>query len=191
MCYKHPIYKVFCEKLVTTKYVEHFWMGIDERFIKPSKTDEYLGVELFNLILDSNINKSIIPTLLSQNFLKYILKRFSSNPRHKVDDIAIGFKKGLFQIVKLLKDKELKAKLQISIVKKLILYPGDLMIEKITGTKILQMLISNLNADGIKKLANLYREIAANTKFKEKSNSDPQPWTNMERTYAAQLLSVK
>ncbi|XP_011495730.1 PREDICTED: DNA polymerase V [Ceratosolen solmsi marchali] len=191
ICYKHPIYEVFCEKLIATKFVEEFWLGIDQRFIKPSKTDEYLGVELLNLILKSTTNKSIIPTLLSHNFLKYMLKRFSNNARHKVDDVAIGFKKALSQIVKLLEVKELKAKLQISVLKKLILYPGDLMIEKITGTKVLQMIISNLNADGIKKLANLYREIAANTKFKDKFNSTQEPWTKCERIYAVQLLSVK
>ncbi|XP_001603225.1 myb-binding protein 1A [Nasonia vitripennis] len=188
--YKHPVYKIFCEKLIATELVEQFWNGIDECFIKPSKTDEYLGVELFNLLLEVITNKSTIPVLLSPNFLKYMLKRFSNNAKHKIDEVAVGFRKALTQLVTVL-GKDVKAKLHLSVIKKLILYPGDLLIEKITSTKVLQMLTNNLNADGVRKLSNLYREIAANTKFKEKPNSEPEPWTNAERTYAIQMLSVK
>ena len=190
MCHKHPVYKLFCKKLIETQCTEQFWTGIDQCFIKPSKTDEHLGAELFNLLLENITDKSIIPSLLSPHFLRYMLKRFSNNAQHKVDDVAVIFKTGLTQLVKIL-DKEVKTKIHISVLKKLILYPGDLMIEKITGTKVIQMITANLNADGVRKLSNLYKEIAANTKFKEKTNSETEPWTNVERTYAMQLLSVK
>lgn len=190
MCYKHPVYKIFCAKLLTTDCFEQFWKGFDQCFIKPSKTDEHLGVELFNLFLKSITNKALVPTLLSPNFLKHMLKRFSNSSKHKIDEIALGFKNALTALVQAV-DKEVKTKLQISVLKKLILYPGDLMVEKITSTKVIQLITGNLNSDGVKKLANLYRDIAANTKFKEKANSVMEPWTNSERIYAVQLLSVK
>lgn len=160
-------------------------MGIDQLFLKPSKTAEHLGVELLNILLENLKDKSVIPDLLSPNFLKHMIKRFSADVEHKNDDVGTGFKKALSQLVKVL-DKEVKAKLHISVIKKLILYPSEIMIEKITGTKVLQMITNNLNADGVKKLSNLYREIAVNTKFKDKEN-----WTNAERSYAVQLLSYK
>ena len=119
-----------------------------------------------------------------------MLKRFSNNAKREADDVAVIFKTGLTQLVKIL-DKEVKTKIHISVLKKLILHPGDIMIEKITGTQVIQMITANLNADGVRKLSNLYREIAANTKFKEKPNSETESWTNAERTYAMQLLSVK
>lgn len=142
------------------------------------------------MLLQVITNKSTIPALLSPNFLKYMLKRFSNNAKHKIDEVAVGFRKAFTQLVTVF-GKDVKAKLHIAVIKRLILYPGDLLIEKITSTKVLQMLTNNLNADGVRKLSNLYREIAANTKFKEKLNSEPEPWTNAERTYAIQMLSVK
>ncbi|KAJ8677813.1 hypothetical protein QAD02_013600 [Eretmocerus hayati] len=27
-CYKHPMYEVFCEKLIVTEFVEQFWVGL-------------------------------------------------------------------------------------------------------------------------------------------------------------------
>lgn len=185
ICTKHPVYLHFCQELVETDFVEQFWLGIDQLFLKPSKTAEHLGVELLNILLGNIKNKSKIPDLLSPNFIKHMLKRFSADPVHKNDDVGSGFKKALSQLVKVL-DKEVKAKLHLSVLKRLILHPGDIMIEKITGTKVLQMITNNLSADGVKKLSNLYREIAVNTKFKDKEN-----WTNAERSYAVQLLSFK
>ncbi|KAJ8687432.1 hypothetical protein QAD02_023226 [Eretmocerus hayati] len=190
-CYKHPMYKVFCEKLIVTEFVEQFWVGFDEHFKKASKSDEYLGVELFNLMLTSLKDESVIPILLSPNFVRHMLKRLSNNPKNKTDEVANLFKKALTLMVNRL-NKDVKTKIKITVLKKLIFSPGDLMIEKLTGIKVLQILINNLNAEGVKKVSNLFKEIAANTKFKEKLNSSiPEPWTNNERTYVTQLLTVK
>lgn len=142
-------------------------------------------MELLSILLENIKNKSVIPDLLTPNFLKHMLKRFSTDAGHRNDDVGTGFKKVLSQLVTVL-DKEVKAKLHISVLKKLILSPGNMMIEKITGTKVIQMITNNLNADGVRKLSKLYREIAVNTKFKEK-----EYWINAERSYAAQLLSFK
>lgn len=190
MCHKHPVYKLFCEKLSKANCIEQFWTGIDQCFLKPSKTDEYLGVELFNILLETTKDASTIVALLSPNFLRHILKRFSFSAIHRNDDVSASFRKALTQLVTVLSEQT-KPKVHFNILKKLILYPGDLMIEKITNTKVIQMITSQMNSDGIKKLANLYREIAANTKFKEKANSVKEPWTNNERNYVTQLLSTK
>ncbi|XP_058793389.1 myb-binding protein 1A [Phymastichus coffea] len=190
MCYKHPVYELFCEKLVASDCVEQFWSNIDQCFIKPSKTDEFLGVELFNILLNTTKDESIIVNLLSPHFLRHILKRFSYSAIHRNDDVSIGFRKALTQLVTVLSENT-KSKVHFNVIKKLILYPGDLMIEKITNTKVLQMITSQMGSDGLKKLANLYKEIAANTKFKEKANGVKESWTNNERTYVTQLLATK
>ena len=118
-----------------------------------------------------------------------MLRRFTASKKTKQDDIAIAFKSILTQLITIMNDKEIKAKTQVNVLKKLILYPGDIMIEKKTGTKIIQMLTSHMDTDGIKKLAKLYHEIAANSKPKEKKDDLTQSWTNAERIYAAQLLT--
>ena len=180
----HPVYEVFSKFLVTTEFLEQFWLTIDQKFMKPTKSEEFVGVKIFELILKNIQNKSFIATLLSKNFLKYILHEFK---RRQKNDCAKIFKNSLALIPKIL-DKEADSKIKLEVIKKLIVNPGDLFFEKTTGTKTIQLLMSNLNAEYIKKLSKLYHRIASNSKFKEKEDSIKEPWTNVERGYAVQLL---
>lgn len=173
-----------------TEYVEKFWLAVDERFAKPSKTDKFVGTEIFRLILENLQDKLFILNLLSRNYLKYMLNRFFTHAKQKNDEIKDSFKQSLIKITSIL-DKETEGSIKLDVVKKLILYPGDLLIEKKTGTKVIQVLIDQMAGDTVKKLAKLYRQISTNKKLKEKDNSVTEPWTNVERKYAAQILSVK
>ncbi|KAK0176042.1 hypothetical protein PV328_000219 [Microctonus aethiopoides] len=188
VCCRHPIYKIFCEHLSSTKYVVEFWTGIDEKFLKPSKSMENVALTLLNLLLLNIKDKSLIPSLLSPNFLQHMLRRIVSCKRYRNDDVAVSFKQMLTQLVSVLNDKEMKGKIQIAVLKKLILYPGDLMIEKITGTKVIQMITANMGVNGVKKLSKFYSDIASNSERKITKDKE-EFWTNAERTYAAQLLS--
>lgn len=189
VCIRHPVFKLFCEKLVVSDHLVEFWTGIDERFVKPSISLELLSLELFKHILTNLKDKTLLPSLLTPNFLQRMLKRFATIKMHKTDELAVGFRAILTQLVSVMNDKDIKAKTQVSVLKKLILYPGDLMIEKTTGTKVVQMLTAHMDTDGVKKLSKLYRDMASNSKPKEKRNEVTEPWTNAERTYAAQLLT--
>lgn len=186
--YQHPVFKLFCEKLVATELVADFWKSIDQRFIKPSKSDEYIAVEILRLILLNVTDKTVIPLLLSPNLLQHMLKRFSNCKRNNNDEVLIAFRKVLHLVVSATNDKDIKTKTQLSILKKLILHPGVLMIEKKTGVKVIQIITGNLRIDGIKKLCQLYRDIMENKMTKEKEGIRAELWTNVERSYAAQLL---
>ncbi|XP_012288300.1 DNA polymerase V [Orussus abietinus] len=189
VCCQHPVYKIFCEKLVLTDYTLEFWAGIDKHFLKPSKSMEHLSLEIFKLIISNVKDKSIIPSLLTPNFLQHMLKRFQLYKKIKNDEVSLAFKETLSLLVTTVSDEKVKTKIQVAVLKKLILYPGDLMIEKITGTKIIQMIVAKLNAEGVKKIAKVYTEIVENSKAKEKSNTKTESWTNAERVYAVQLLT--
>lgn len=165
-----------------------FWRKIDEKFTKPSKNDEYIAIQILGLILPNVTDKTIIPSLLSQNFLCHMLKRFS-NCKKNNDDIFIAFRQVLHLLVSATSDKGIKTKTQLSILKKLVLHPGDLMIEKKTGTKVIQIITGNLRLDGIKKLCQLYRDIVENKMSKEREDIKIELWTNAERSYAAHLLT--
>jgi len=181
------VFKLFCEKLVTTELVADFWKGIDQKFIKPSKSDEYIAVEIFRLILINVTDKTVIPLLLSPNLLQHMLKRFSNCKRNNNDEVLIAFRKVLHLVGSATSDIE--TKIQLSILKKLILHPGDLMIEKKTGVKVIQIITGNLKIDGIKKLCQLYKDIIENKMTKEKEGTRTELWTNAERSYTAQLLT--
>ncbi|KAL0130921.1 hypothetical protein PUN28_002485 [Cardiocondyla obscurior] len=187
--YRHPVFKLFCEKLVTTEFVADFWKGIDQKFIKPSKSDEYIVVEILRLILTNATDKTIIPLLLSPNLLQHMLKRFSNCKRNNNDEVLIAFRKVLHLIVSSSNDEHIKTKVQLSILKKLILHPGDLMIEKKTGVKVIQIITGNLKIDGIKKLCQLYKDIIESKLTKEREGAKAELWTNAERSYTAQLLT--
>lgn len=183
------MFKLFCEKLVVTELVADFWNGIDQRFIKPSRSDEYVTIEMLRLILDNITDKTVIPLLLSPNLLQHMLKRFSNCKRNNNDEVLVAFRKILHQIVSATNDENIKTKVQVNILKKLILHPGDLMIEKKTGVKVIHIITGNLKIDGIKKLCQLYRDIVENKITKEREGTKTELWTNAERSYTAQLLT--
>ncbi|KAL2737232.1 myb-binding protein 1A-like protein [Vespula maculifrons] len=183
----HPVFTLFCEKLAATDFVTDFWIGIDRKFQKPSKTDEHVAIEILRLLLIHITDKTVLPSLLSSHFLQHMLKKCSNLKRNNNDEVVVAFKELLNLLVTSVKD--IKTKIQINVLKKLILYPGDLMIEKKTGTKVVQVITGNLNADGVKKLSSLYRNVIENEIPKERENLKTESWTNAERIYAAQLLT--
>ncbi|XP_054014556.1 myb-binding protein 1A-like [Hylaeus anthracinus] len=185
----HPVFKLFCENL-TAELIIDFWTYIDQKFTKPSRIDEYLAVKLLKLLLSSTMDKSVLPLLLSPNYMQYILKKFSNSKRHEKDEILLAFKEILQLLVSITSSSDTKPKTQYAVLKKLLLYPGDLMIEKKTGVKVIQIITGSMNLEGIKKVSKLYRDIIENTIPKEKSDVKSESfWTNAERIYAAHLLT--
>lgn len=183
------MFKLFCEKLTLTELIADFWKGIDKKFTKPSKSDEYIATEILRLLLSNITDKTVIPSLLSPNMLQHMLKRFSNCKRNNNDEVLIAFRKVLHLVISATNDKDMKTKIQLNILKKLILHPGDLMIEKKTGIKVIQKITANLRLDGVKKLCQLYRDVIENKSIKERENMKVELWTNAERSYAAQLLT--
>ncbi|XP_066597439.1 myb-binding protein 1A [Prorops nasuta] len=186
--YQHPVFKLFCEKLIKAELVNEFWTGMDIRFKKPSRTDEYLAIEILKLLLPNITKKAILPQLLSPNFLAYMLKKFLYCRKKHTDEILHGFKEFLTILVSVINSDDIKPKYKIAVLKKLMLDPGDLMIERRTGTKVVQRITSSLNMECVKKLSKIYCNIIENSEPKLKGGN-PEPWTNAERTYAAQLLT--
>lgn len=188
LCY-HPVFKLFCENLTSTELITDFWTCIDQKFTKPTKIDEYLAVQVLKLILSNTIDKSVLPSLLSPNYMQYMLRKFSGSKRHDKDKVLLTFKEVLLLLISATNSNDTKPKTQYAVLKKLILYPGDLMIEKKTGTKVIQMITGNLNLEGIKKVSKIYRDIIENMIPKENSDVKTESfWTNAERIYAANLL---
>lgn len=185
VCYKQPVYQLFIEKLCETEYVDNFWSAIDQRFAKPSKTDEFVATEMFRLLLESLKDKSLIPNLLTEKYLQFMLRKCKFNKKNQKDEVVTAFKNVLTSLTNIVSGIT-EDKVKMSVLKKLMLHPGDIMIEKLTGTKIIQLITDSLAAQGVKKLSKIYREIIENP---QRDNEIGKPWTNEERIYAAQLLT--
>ncbi|XP_057319340.1 myb-binding protein 1A-like [Microplitis mediator] len=187
--YQHPLYKILCQLLVSSENVVDFWNGIDQRFnVHPSKSMEYLALELLNFIVPNIEDKSILPSLLSSNFLNWMVGRFNIDARYRHDDVANLFRKVLAHFVVALGDKEIKPKIKIAVLKKLINYPGDFMIEKITEVKVIQLITTSMNFNGVKKLAKFYCGIVDNSEPKKAGDKKEESWNYAERSYAGELL---
>ena len=165
-----------------------FWSAIDQRFVKPSKSDEYLATEILRLLLENVGDKSVIPELLSEKYLQYMLRKCKFNRRNKKDEVTYAFINVLTLLTTIMSEIT-EEKVKISTMKRLMLYPGDLMIEKWTGTRIIQLITASLKTEGVKKLSKVYKEIIENPQVKEKQNDHRELWTNAERIYTAQLLT--
>lgn len=174
---------------MSSKFLPEFWQVIDKIFAKPSANDECIVTEIVRLVLLNETNKTSIPLLLTPNLLQYMLSKFSSCKKNNNDKVLIRIREILNMVASATSDKDVKTKTQLSILKSLILHPGDVMIEKKTGTKVIQIITGNLRLDGIKKLCELYRDIIENKLLKNKKDTRSKIWTNAERSYAAQLLT--
>lgn len=183
------MFKLFCEELTSTEVVLDFWKGIDQRFVKPSKSDEYIATEMLRLILSNTTDKTIIPSLITPNFLRHMLRKFSNCEKNNSNEVLKAFREVLHSVVSATSDKDMKTKTQLNILKKLILHPGDVMIEKKTGIKVIPMITGNLKVDGIKKLCQLYKDIIENKIAKGNKEEKIEVWTNVERTYIVHLLT--
>lgn len=126
---------------------------------------------------------SHIPSLLSNNFIQHILNYY----KNIKDDYE--FQKSMHNffetLLATLKKDQVKSKTKISVLKKLLFYPGTFIFEKITKSKIVQHITSNLDDDGVKNLAALYRGVVTGS---ERIDSQDEHWLNNDRLYAAHLL---
>lgn len=160
---------------------------MEAEFPRPSKTAEALAITILTHLLNNIKDKSAIPALLSHNFFKYMLKKCAMNKKNTKDPVIVGFKEFLTKIATVL-DVETEPEVQIAVLRKLIFYPGDLMVERKIGVKILSKITVNLSTQGVKGLAAIYRSIVDTSATTERLNLAPKTWSNMERMFAAQYL---
>ncbi|XP_015516258.2 myb-binding protein 1A-like protein [Neodiprion lecontei] len=188
VCLRNPVYKLFCERLTSTEHVSNFWDLIDQYLAKPTRNKMLVAIEIATFIILNIKDATVIPSLITPNFLQNVLKTVEINRKKPKDEVVVKFRKLLELLVLAMKRDDIQSGTRIALLEKLLLYPGDLLIEKKTSTKVVQMLTTNLNSEGVKKLSEIYKDITAACKPKEKSDF-PVAWINKERIYAAQMMT--
>lgn len=114
------------------------------------------------------------------------------NKRDNEDDHKIMIKKEkelLNALAKALKSEQVTSKVRIEVLKKLLLNPGEMNFTEITGTSIVKATIADLDKDGVKKMAKLFKGVLLNTSKKAIKENVERNWYNNERVKAAELLS--
>lgn len=172
------------EKAVEKGIAANIWTELDKRFVKPSKTTEYVSVKLVDYCC--KLDTSVIPEMLTPNYLQYIMRCCQLCKNSKKDEGTALLRQSLAKMVNAIKESELD--IQMESLKKLFFNPGDLMIEKKTGVKIFSILQSKLSAEHVKELTDVFKKIVSSESEKE-TESGSVPWMNSEKIYSVQILT--
>ncbi|XP_075984226.1 MYB binding protein 1a [Anticarsia gemmatalis] len=198
----HPIYKEIATKMADSPHLQLFWTsGIDSQLVKHNRNRELVAVNMLTTILNNiTENMEILPELISKNFFKLFMDWFKGlqtaskirSKRDNEDDNKIMIKKQrelLNTLAKVLKSKKVDNSVQVAILKKMLFNPGEINFTEITGTTLVKSIISDLNEDGVKKMAKLFKGVLLNTSKKAIKEDVERNWYNNERVKAAELLS--
>lgn len=132
---------------------------------------------------------SNISLLLSKNFIQQILTYFKTSHGKDKDP---EFKKSVHNFFEVLlvtvKKEQVKSKTKLSVLSKLLFFPGTFIFEKITKSKIIQLITVSLDNEGVKNLGALYRGVIEGTEKIDSQKGDNENWINNDRLYAAHLL---
>ena len=142
---------------------------------------------LTNIINNLNRNDSI-PDLLNTNYVQHTLQYFKSvRSGEKAEELQQRLYNLFDGIIKALGRDDTKAKVQIGVLKKLLFHPGIFIFEKLTRSKVVQHIIATLKADGVVKLAELYRKVILDDAI-ERGGHNKSNILNSDKVYASQLL---
>lgn len=180
---KHPFYNIVSKEIAANDLLREFTKHFDSQLSTRNRNRLLVAIKIYSGILESVVKTSLIPSLLSNNFIQHILNYY----KNIKDDYE--FQKSMHNffetLLGTLKKDQVKSKTKISVLKKLLFFPGTFIFEKITKSKIVQHITSSLDDDGVKNLAALYRGVVTGS---ERIDSQDEHWLNNDRLYAAHLL---
>nr|CAD7452334.1 unnamed protein product [Timema tahoe] len=133
---------------------------------------------------------TLICKMLSTNFLSMMVKHLTINTSPK-PELTIEANKALRLVTEsFTEDMQDKDESILDILRKFLFYPGQLMFEKFTGTRTVQILSNKLKASGVKELATLYQNVVTCKMDKVTGlQGETEPWHTAERKYAGELLT--
>lgn len=180
---KHPFYTIISNQIASHELLSDFTKHLDAQLTTRNRNKLLAAFKIYIDILQFVVKTSYVPHILSKNFIQHTLNYF----KNVKDDEEFQKSVNRFfeALLTTLKREEVKSKTKISVLKKLLFYPGTFIFEKVTKSKIIQQITANLDEDGVKNLATLYRGVVAGT---ERIDSQDEHWLNNDRLYAAHLL---
>uniref|UniRef100_A0A1B6DM61 Uncharacterized protein n=1 Tax=Clastoptera arizonana TaxID=38151 RepID=A0A1B6DM61_9HEMI len=184
-----------CRNLVrqdaSLENLEFFWNIIDDILSSGSHSVDLLGIIYFTFVelVENMSDISQILTLLTRPFVTILIKPPKNKNCFEKWENSLQL---LFSALEKQKDV-IDNSVLISIVERLLIYPGDFSFETSNPGKLLiQQIISIINKKGVKLLATALRKIILGTTLKEEFKDgkiNQRPWQNKERLYAVHFLN--
>ncbi|KAK9872008.1 hypothetical protein WA026_015254 [Henosepilachna vigintioctopunctata] len=185
---KHPIYESFGKVILRTEFTIQFMSHLDEILSKYNKNKHLIIINFLTLILSNTDSPNDVPFLLGNNLIQHTLTIFRQLKGSEKDNELKQLTHKLFEVIhETMKKGEVTEQTKILVLKKLLFSPGTFIFEKITKSKLVQQIAGTLKNEGIKKLANLYKEVIM-LENKEFNAETTEIFQNNDRLYAAHLL---
>ncbi|XP_063236209.1 myb-binding protein 1A [Bacillus rossius redtenbacheri] len=188
---KHPVYEELARQLAASPRLPELWSrGVEPWLATPSANRHHVAFQLLSVILANIADKNNVSQLLTPNLVAILLRHMKSKEDRNMQ-LAEQAGDVLALIVNTFSNGEQDSDDAIlGVLDKLLFCPGTLMFEKVTGTRIVQILSGELRAEGMKRLAQRYEDVVT-CRAKKARGPDGKvaPWLNGERVYAAQLLT--
>lgn len=152
--------------------------------MKPNRNRFLITTELFSNILRNIKDSTVIPNLLTRNYIQQLLNNFKSLKMTKKDPEFCQIIQNFFnQLINSLKVENVPSEVKINVLKRLQFSPGSFVFEKITKSKTIQQITAILDSDGVQSLAKIYQDVVSGEQLDKNDN-----WFNNDRLYAAHLL---
>lgn len=183
---KHPIYEEFSKELATSPNLKDFLKELDETLFKFHRNKHIISTVILKHIAEHLTEPSVLPQLLTHNYLKQTLAHFKTfKPKQNDSEFQQATHDFFNALLNVLKKPEVSGDTKYQILERLLFYPGSLIFEKTTKSKLVQQITLLLDVEGVKKLAAVYRDVVSG---KKRQHESTEMWWNNDRLYAAQLL---
>ncbi|KAL5275672.1 MYBBP1A family protein [Megaselia abdita] len=185
----HEAFNALGPILANSKHLINFWTSEVEDYLKtPNKLKEIQTLKIISDIIDNLDPETVkISELLTNNFIKMMVASIQTIKTNK--ETLKAFYDDFFESLNNKFAKIIDEHEKVSILKKLIIHPGTICLEKYTSSRIVHQLIFQLKEEGIKELFEVYKAIFLNKTVK--NLEDPaQNWLNFERLNAGFILQT-
>ncbi|XP_026809583.1 rDNA transcriptional regulator pol5-like isoform X2 [Rhopalosiphum maidis] len=184
---EHPVYEHFAIALTSASdsdsLISSFWGVLQPHFTGPHNRYQQMAAMKLCTNIVKNSSLDSVHSLLSNWFMDMLLKSFS---RPNADTL-ISYTRSSISAVMDRVSSSATPNIAYKVLLKFILPPGDMMVEKITGIKIVQNCLIKMDEQHIKLLAKQCHQVIL---MKKKGNNEKTHfWKIQDRGYAAQLLA--
>lgn len=176
---KHPIYKLVCSEIIDKNLITEWFAETDKQLAKPNRNKHLITTETMTRILQNMTDSTKIVDVLQDQYVMIMINTFRNTKRNDKDDDFLSKTAAMFDAFEgALRKEGVDGAVKLDAVKKLMFGSGTMSFEKITRSKLVQHVTALLDEDGVVKLAQTYKDIAAKGIDR----------INFERSYAAQLF---
>ncbi|XP_055614053.1 myb-binding protein 1A [Uranotaenia lowii] len=178
----HPLYDFVIEVLVNQGKIAAFWdTGVEPILLEDEDTElkykDIVTLRVLITILGKLDNYSSIPALLSPGLLQMVIKN-TKNFAQLSEDVRELYQEA-FTALSVCFDK-VEEDSKLVIFEKLVNSPSSILIEKHAPNKLIQNLLSTMNAESVKAVAEILKKLIL--------SQDNEKVLNSERVHAAQTL---